>query len=111
MVAIGIKTQLIPTDGYPVVYGEIINDPNAFTLLIYGHYDVQPPDPVEKWDSPPFEPTIRDGRIYCRGAGDNKGQLMAQLLDIETYQNVVGKLPINVKLVFEGEEENGSTHI
>jgi len=111
MEAIGIKTQLIPTDGYPVVYGEIINDPHAFTLLIYGHYDVQPPDPVEKWDSPPFEPTIRDGRIFCRGAGDNKGQLMAQLLAIETYQNVVGKLPINVKFVFEGEEENGSPHL
>lgn len=111
MEEIGIKTKLIPTDGYPVVYGEIINNPDAFTLLIYGHYDVQPPEPIDEWDSPPFEPTIRDGRIYCRGAGDNKGQLMAQLLAIETYQNVIGKLPINVKFVFEGEEENGSPHL
>ncbi|HLS06529.1 MAG TPA: M20/M25/M40 family metallo-hydrolase [Bacillota bacterium] len=111
MEKIGIKTQLIPTAGHPVVYGELINDPKAFTLLIYGHYDVQPPEPLDEWHSPPFEPTIRDGRIYCRGAGDNKGQLMAHLLAIETYQNVVGELPINVKFVFEGEEETGSPNI
>src|SRR5699024_5097425 len=108
---IGIETKLIPTKGHPVVYGEIINDPSDFTLLIYGHYDVQPPDPIDEWISPPFEPTIRDGRIYCRGAGDNKGQLMAQLLAVETYQKVVGPLPINLKFVFEGEEESGSPNI
>lgn len=108
---IGIDTKLIPTDGHPVVYGEIMNDPNYFTLLLYGHYDVQPPDPIEEWDSPPFEPTIRNGRIYCRGAGDNKGQLMAHLLAVKSYQDVAGKLPINVKFVFEGEEEKGSPNL
>src|SRR5690625_3791443 len=111
MEEIGIETKLLPTAGHPVVYGEMINDPDYFTLLIYGHYDVQPPDPIEEWNSPPFEPTIRDGRIYCRGAGDNKGQLMAQLLAVETYQKVVGPLPINLKFVFEGEEESGSPNI
>lgn len=111
MEEIGIKTQIIPTAGHPVIYGEIINDPEYFTLLIYGHYDVQPPDPIEEWDSPPFDPTIRDGRIYGRGAGDNKGQLMAQLLAVKTYQEVAGKLPINIKFVFEGEEEKGSPNL
>src|SRR5699024_2452424 len=108
---IGIETKLIPTNGHPVVYGEIINDPNNFTLLIYGHYDVQPPDPIDEWHSPPFEPTIRDGRIFCRGAGDNKGQLMAQLLAVKNYQEAIGELPINIKFVFEGEEESGSPHL
>lgn len=108
---IGIDTRRIETSGHPVVYGEIMNHPNNFTLLIYGHYDVQPPDPIDEWLSPPFEPTIRDGRIYCRGAGDNKGQLMAQLLAVKSYQDIFGELPINIKFVFEGEEENGSPHI
>lgn len=104
----GIQTRLIESAGQPIVYGEIINDPNAFTLLIYGHYDVQPPEPVDEWESPPFEPSIRDGKIYCRGAGDNKGQLMAQVLAIQTYKEVFGELPINIKMVFEGEEESAS---
>lgn len=108
---IGISTKLIPTRGHPVVYGEMINNPKNFTLLIYGHYDVQPPDPIDEWISPPFEPTIRDGRIFCRGAGDNKGQLMAQLLAVKTYQEAIGELPINIKFVFEGEEESGSPHL
>ncbi|WP_438315576.1 M20/M25/M40 family metallo-hydrolase [Sporosarcina sp. FA9] len=111
MEGMGIKTQLLPTKGHPVVYGEIMNDPSNFTLLIYGHYDVQPADPLEEWDSPPFEPTIRNGKIYCRGAGDNKGQLMAQLLAIKSYQEVIGDLPINIKFVFEGEEESGSPNL
>ncbi|MQR86927.1 M20/M25/M40 family metallo-hydrolase [Bacillus megaterium] len=108
---IGIKTQIMPTDGHPVVYGEICRDENDFTLLIYGHYDVQPPDPLEDWISPPFEPTIRDGRIFGRGTGDNKGQLMAQLLGIKTYLDLFEELPINIKFVFEGEEENGSVNL
>jgi len=111
MTDIGIQTRLIDTPGHPVVYGEIIRDPAAFTLLVYGHYDVQPPDPVADWDSPPFEPTIRDGRIYCRGAGDNKGQLMAQLLGVKTFQTVNPDLPLNLKFMFEGEEESGSLHL
>lgn len=107
----GIETRIIPAPGNPVVYGEIITDPNAFTLLIYGHYDVQPPDPVNEWLSPPFEPSIRDGKIYCRGVGDNKGQLVAQVLAIKSYLDRKGKLPINVKFIFEGEEEVGSPNL
>lgn len=111
MEEVGLQARLLETNGHPVVYGERICDPQAFTLLIYGHYDVQPPDPVNEWLSPPFEPTIRDGRIYCRGVGDNKGQLMAQILAIKTYLDIAGELPINVKLILEGEEENGSPHL
>lgn len=107
----GIKTRLIETKGHPVVYGEIISDENAYTLLIYGHYDVQPPDPIEEWTSPPFEPKIRDGKIFGRGAGDNKGQLMAQVLAINTYLNLYGTLPINIKFLFEGEEEVSSLNL
>jgi acetylornithine deacetylase/succinyl-diaminopimelate desuccinylase-like protein len=108
---IGITTQLIETEGHPVVYGELIDPANTFTLLVYGHYDVQPPDPLDKWVSEPFEPEIRDGRIYARGAGDNKGQLVAQLLGVKTYLETIGKSPINIKFVFEGEEEIGSLHL
>jgi acetylornithine deacetylase/succinyl-diaminopimelate desuccinylase-like protein len=111
MKEIGIDTQILQTDGHPVVYGEMIKDPSYFTLLIYGHYDVQPPDPLEDWISPPFEPTIRDNRIYGRGAGDNKGQLMAQLLGVKVYKEAFGDLPINLKFVFEGEEEKGSVNL
>lgn len=111
MEALGLNTQLIETGGNPVVYGELLNDKNRFTLLIYGHYDVQAVEPIELWDSNPFEPEIRDGRIYARGAGDNKGQLMAQLLGLKTYQALYGELPINVKFIFEGEEELGSVHL
>lgn len=108
---IGIDTQIMQTDGHPVVYGEMLKDEHDFTLLIYGHYDVQPPEPIDHWLSPPFEPTIRDGRIYCRGVGDNKGQLMAQLLGLKTYRKIFGELPINIKFLFEGEEEIGSPNL
>lgn len=111
MEALGIRTRIMETDGNPVVYGELMNDNNRFTLLIYGHYDVQAVEPLGLWESDPFEPEIRDGRIYARGAGDNKGQLMAQLLGIKTYQELYGELPINIKFVFEGEEELGSVHL
>ncbi|ATF13330.1 M20/M25/M40 family metallo-hydrolase [Brevibacillus sp. HB1.2] len=111
MQACGIQSRLMETAGHPIVYGEWIKAENAFTVLIYGHYDVQPPEPLEEWLSPPFEPNIRDGRIYCRGVGDNKGQLMAQVLAIQTYLDSFGELPVNVKLVFEGEEENSSPHL
>ncbi len=80
-------------------------------MLIYGHYDVQPPEPYDAWESPPFEPQIRNGKIYARGVGDNKGQLMAQLFGVKSYLNTVGELPINIKFVFEGEEEKGSTNL
>lgn len=104
----GIESRLLPTKGHPVVYGQVIRDPEALTVLFYGHYDVQPPDPLDAWLSPPFEPTIRDGKIYCRGAGDNKGQLLAHVLAVKACLDALGELPINVKMVFEGEEESGS---
>ncbi len=107
----GLNTRLIDTGGHPVVYGEIIKDPDTFTLLIYGHYDVQPADPLDEWNSPPFEPTIKDNKIFCRGAGDNKGQFMAQVLAIKTYLDTIGELPINIKMVIEGEEEVGSRNL
>ena len=111
MIELGMTTRIMKTNGHPVVYGEMMKDENFFTLLIYGHYDVMPPEPLEEWLSPPFEPTIRDGRIYGRGAGDNKGQLMAQLLGVKTYLEMFGGLPINIKLLFEGEEELGSPNL
>lgn len=107
----GIRTTIMPYKHNPFIYGEVLTDPDAFTLLIYGHYDVQPPDPVEEWESAPFEPTIRNGKIYCRGVGDNKGQLMAQILAIKSYLDTVGSLPINVKFILEGEEEIGSPNL
>jgi acetylornithine deacetylase/succinyl-diaminopimelate desuccinylase-like protein len=111
MEEIGFDSRLIETKGHPVVYGEIITDPDAFTILIYGHYDVQPEDPLDEWLSPPFEPTVRDGRIYCRGVGDNKGQFMAQMLGVKTYLDAFASLPINIKFVLEGEEESGSKNL
>jgi acetylornithine deacetylase/succinyl-diaminopimelate desuccinylase-like protein len=107
----GIESRTIDTDGYPIVYGEVIHPENDFTLLIYGHYDVQPPEPLEKWVTPPFEPAIRDGRVYARGAGDNKGQLLANVLAVRTMLETNERLPINVKFLFEGEEESGSSNL
>jgi acetylornithine deacetylase/succinyl-diaminopimelate desuccinylase-like protein len=104
----GIAARVMETPSQPVVYGEIVRDPKAFTLICYGHYDVQPPEPLELWQSPPFDPQIRDGRIYGRGVGDNKGQLLAHVLAARAWLETEGRLPINVKFVFEGEEESGS---
>ncbi|WP_377848802.1 M20/M25/M40 family metallo-hydrolase [Bosea sp. UC22_33] len=108
---IGLETSLIPTEGHPVVVARWEKAPGKPTVLLYGHYDVQPPDPLDKWVSPPFEPTIRDGRLYARGVGDNKGQHFAQILAIESHLKVHGELPCNVILVLEGEEEIGSPNI
>ncbi|HLN62088.1 MAG TPA: M20/M25/M40 family metallo-hydrolase, partial [Symbiobacteriaceae bacterium] len=106
----GIRTEILPTPGHPILFGEV--DAGApFTVLIYGHYDVQPPEPLELWQSPPFEPTLRDGKIYARGAGDNKGQLMANLLAVRAYLKTGTKLPVNVKFCFEGEEESSSENL
>jgi len=104
----GIPARIIDTPTQPVVYGEVAPHPEGFTLLCYGHYDVQPPEPLELWKSPPFEPTIRDGRLYGRGTADNKGQLIAHVLAAKAWMDAGGGLPINVKFVFEGEEESGS---
>ncbi len=101
------KAGVYPSDGNPVVYGEKIIDPNAKTILIYGHYDVQPAEPLEKWNSDPFEPEIHDGAIWGRGANDDKGQLF---MHVKAFEHEVrsGLLHHNVKFMFEGEEEIGS---
>jgi acetylornithine deacetylase/succinyl-diaminopimelate desuccinylase-like protein len=109
--ALGMQTQLLPTAGWPMVLGHRHDVPGAPTVLLYGHYDVQPPDPLEAWVSPPFEPEVRDGRIYGRGVGDNKGQHFAQLLAIEATLALRGRLPCNVVVLLEGEEEVGSPHM
>ncbi len=102
------RVEIFPTEGNPVVYGEWLEAAGKPTVLIYGHYDVQPVDPVELWDSDPFEPEIRDGKIYARGADDNKGQHFVHIKAVEAFQKVEGKLPVNVKFILEGEEEIGS---
>jgi acetylornithine deacetylase/succinyl-diaminopimelate desuccinylase-like protein len=104
----GIPSRIVETPTQPVVYGEIITHNAGYTLLCYGHYDVQPPEPLELWQSPPFEPTIREGRLYGRGTGDNKGQLISHVLAAKAWLDAAGGPPINVKFVFEGEEESGS---
>lgn len=103
-----IPVRVIDTPTQPVVYGTLMRDPKAFTLICYGHYDVQPPEPLDLWQSPPFEPDVRGGRIYGRGVGDNKGQLLAHVLAARAWLETAERLPINVKFIFEGEEESGS---
>ena len=100
--------EVIPTAGHPLVYAESPAVPGAPTALVYGHYDVQPPDPLEKWITPPFEPTRRDGNLYARGATDDKGQMFTHLKSAEAWITVEGRLPINLKFLIEGEEEVGS---
>ncbi len=108
---LGLQAELLPTRGHPMVLARGPAVPGAPTVLLYGHYDVQPPEPLEAWTSPPFAPEIRDGRIYARGVGDNKGQHLAQLLAIESHLVVTGRLPCNVIVLLEGEEEVGSPHL
>jgi acetylornithine deacetylase/succinyl-diaminopimelate desuccinylase-like protein len=100
--------EVLETDGLPVAYGSWLHAPGAPTILIYGHHDVQPEDPVALWTSPPFEGTVRDGKIYGRGSVDDKGQVLMHLAAIEAHLRVRGALPLNVKIVVEGEEEIGS---
>jgi acetylornithine deacetylase/succinyl-diaminopimelate desuccinylase-like protein len=111
MTAMGLDAEVLDTDGQPCVLARSGQDPDRPTLLVYTHYDVQPPDPLGPWQSPPFEPTIRDGYLYARGASDDKGQLFTHLLAIEAYLQTLGHLPVNVKLLVEGEEEIGSPNI
>jgi acetylornithine deacetylase/succinyl-diaminopimelate desuccinylase-like protein len=108
MTEAGIDARLLAAGGYPVVFGEVRVPEAARTVLVYGHYDVQPPEPLDAWQTPPFEPTIRDGRIYARGAGDNKGQMFAHLKAVEAVLRTRGTLPVTVKFCYEGEEEIGS---
>jgi acetylornithine deacetylase/succinyl-diaminopimelate desuccinylase-like protein len=103
--------RTMSTPGASVVYAEWLGAPGALTALIYGHYDVQPPDPVEKWHSPPFQPAVRDGRLHGRGVSDDKGPLLIPIAVAEAFFAEQGRLPINVKYLLEGEEEIGSPHL
>src|SRR6266542_667758 len=109
--AAGIEPQVLETGGSPVVLGTGPSRPGKLTVLIYGHYDVQPPDPVEAWRTPPFRPTLKDGRLYGRGTADNKGQHLAQILAMEGLRAAYGELPCNVKVLLDGEEELGSPNL
>jgi acetylornithine deacetylase/succinyl-diaminopimelate desuccinylase-like protein len=107
----GLRARIIPTDGDPVIVGQITGQ-SARTLLCYNHYDVQPPEPLDQWQSPPFEPTIRDGRFYARGARDDKGEIVARLAALDAARRANdGQLPCGVTFVVEGEEEIASPHI
>ncbi|MDD5350329.1 MAG: dipeptidase [Chthoniobacteraceae bacterium] len=109
--AMGLEARVYPTAGHPIVVARSTPKPGRRTLLIYGHYDVQPADPLEEWHTPPFEPTVRDGLVYARGATDNKGQLLAHILGVEKTLRERGELPVNIIFLAEGEEESGSEHL
>ena len=105
------NVRLVETPGNPVVYGDWLHADGAPTILFYGHYDVQPVDPLNLWDSPPFEATIRDGEIYARGSADDKGQVFMHLKAVEAHLKQNGALPVNIRFILEGEEEVGSEHL
>ncbi|RKT54314.1 M20/M25/M40 family metallo-hydrolase [Saccharothrix australiensis] len=107
----GLTPEVVETGGWPALVGTAPGPPGAPHVLVYGHYDVQPAGPLDEWDSPPFEPTFRDGRVYGRGAGDNKGQHLAQLLGLRALREVTGGLPCRVTVLLDGEEEIGSPHL
>jgi acetylornithine deacetylase/succinyl-diaminopimelate desuccinylase-like protein len=105
------NVELIETAGHPLVYADWMHAPGQPTVLCYGHYDVQPPDPLELWKTPPFEPTLRDGNIYARGSADDKGQMYTHIKAVEALMSAHGRLPVNVKFLIEGEEEIGGKSI
>ena len=105
------NVAILPTAGHPLVYADWLHAPDAPTVLVYGHYDVQPADPLEDWASPPFEPEVRDGRLYGRGVSDDKGPMVIPLNVAEAFLRTNGGLPVNLKFVIEGEEEMGSAHL
>ncbi len=105
------NVEVLPTGGHPVVYGDWLHAEGKPTILIYGHFDVQPVDPVELWTHPPFEPTVVDGRVYARGASDDKGNMLAPILAVEAMLQGEGAAPVNLKFCFEGQEEIGSPQI
>jgi acetylornithine deacetylase/succinyl-diaminopimelate desuccinylase-like protein len=112
MERVGLQNvRLIDTPGHPVVYADWLGAEGAPTILFYGHYDVQPVDPLELWESPPFQATIRDGELYARGAVDDKGQVFMHFKAIEAHLRQNGRLPVNIKMILEGEEEVGSAHL
>jgi acetylornithine deacetylase/succinyl-diaminopimelate desuccinylase-like protein len=109
---VGLQAELVQTPGHPIVLGEWRGaGPDRPTLLIYGHYDVQPAEPLELWTSPAFEPTVRDGKVFARGAVDDKGQVFLHIKALEAHLRVRGRLPVNIIMLIEGEEEVGSTHL
>lgn len=105
------KVNIYQTEGHPIVYAEWLGAPGKPTVLIYGHYDVQPADPIDLWHTSPFEPVIKDGKIYARGATDDKGQMYVHIKSVESFFRVNGSLPVNVKFLIEGEEEIGSSNL
>lgn len=107
---VGATITEIQTEGYPIIYGEL-NYNKERTLTFYNHYDVQPADPLSEWESNPFEPSLRDGKVFARGVADNKGNLVARICAVHAYQQAHGELPVNIKFIFEGEEEVGSPHL
>jgi acetylornithine deacetylase/succinyl-diaminopimelate desuccinylase-like protein len=108
---IGLQVQVVPTRGHPIVWARNKHQSGRRTVLIYGHYDVQPPDPLELWDSPPFEPVLKNGYVFARGATDNKGQILSHIVGIQETIEQNGDLPVNLHLVIEGEEEIGSVNL
>jgi len=111
LAAIGLESKVVPTAGHPIVWARNKHQAGRCTVLIYGHYDVQPPDPLDLWDSPPFEPVLKDGYVFARGATDNKGQILSHILGIQETIEQNRELPVNVHLVIEGEEEIGSANL
>ena len=109
--SLDLHTEMIETEGHPLVYAESPAVPDVPVVLVYGHYDVQPPDPLDEWTSPPFEPTVRDGNVYARGATDDKGQMLTHIKSAQAWMKSTGSLPVQLKYIIEGEEEVGSTGI
>jgi acetylornithine deacetylase/succinyl-diaminopimelate desuccinylase-like protein len=109
--SVGLEPQLVDRPGHPLVYAETPPVPGAPVALVYGHYDVQPPDPLDKWTTPPFEPTVRNDAIYARGATDDKGQMLTHVHSVAAWLKTVKELPLQVKFLIEGEEEVGSEHL
>ncbi len=105
------NVEIIQTEKHPLVYADWLHAPGKPTVLCYGHYDVQPPDPLELWTTPPFEPTLRDGNVYARGSADDKGQMYMHVKAVEALLEVNGTLPLNLKFLIEGEEEIGGESI
>jgi acetylornithine deacetylase/succinyl-diaminopimelate desuccinylase-like protein len=108
----GMKAEILSTPGHPIVYGELMEaGPNAPTVLVYGHYDVQPVEPLDEWETPPFEASVRGGNMYGRGTADDKGQIHIHMKALEAYREAKGTPPVNLKFLFEGEEEVGSVNL
>jgi succinyl-diaminopimelate desuccinylase len=107
----GVKAELVGTGGHPIVFAQTPPVPGKPVALVYGHYDVQPPDPLNEWTTPPFEPAVRDGNVYARGATDDKGQMLTHVKSVQSWLAAAGKLPLQVKFLIEGEEEVGSENL